>query len=309
MKAQPLFPVVLKSDGFTPPDAPTYFVIAGNGFFLERRTELYAASVPVDGGVPGLESHGARLELRLPRLLPRGLIEMALGYFRAVFQRWRGEAILILFYAPTDGRRPARYRFVAPPQRIHGRTEWGRFRAKMRLDYGHCERPGEAWRKLGTMHSHGNFSARQSATDEHDEDGVLISDEFTDPHKRQAIHEKRMRKMDGVLPLLPPPRASPSLLPHFPTTKPRASLASPGSRVPFSTAAGFRMPAAAAQEDQCPHGTEKRGSRLGNGRETDRLNLGHGEQAVIDAHIIQIAGKAVGIESVGAEESGGGRTE
>ena len=43
------------------------------------------------------------------------------------------------------------------------------------------------------------------ATDEHDEEGVLISDEFTDPHKRQAIHEKRMRKMDGVLPLLEPP--------------------------------------------------------------------------------------------------------
>jgi 2-oxoglutarate ferredoxin oxidoreductase subunit alpha len=43
------------------------------------------------------------------------------------------------------------------------------------------------------------------ATDEHDEDGVLISDEFTDPRKRQAIHEKRMRKMDGVLSLLEPP--------------------------------------------------------------------------------------------------------
>ncbi|PYM13805.1 MAG: 2-oxoacid:acceptor oxidoreductase subunit alpha [Candidatus Rokuibacteriota bacterium] len=43
------------------------------------------------------------------------------------------------------------------------------------------------------------------ATDEHDEDGVLISDEFTDPHKRQAIHEKRMRKMDGLLPLLETP--------------------------------------------------------------------------------------------------------
>jgi 2-oxoglutarate ferredoxin oxidoreductase subunit alpha len=43
------------------------------------------------------------------------------------------------------------------------------------------------------------------ATDEHDEEGVLISDEFTDPHKRQAIHEKRMRKMEGVLPLLEPP--------------------------------------------------------------------------------------------------------
>src|SRR5262245_17640814 len=43
------------------------------------------------------------------------------------------------------------------------------------------------------------------ATDEHDEEGILISDEFTDPHKRQAIHEKRMRKIEGVLPLLDPP--------------------------------------------------------------------------------------------------------
>ncbi|MBI2205899.1 MAG: 2-oxoacid:acceptor oxidoreductase subunit alpha [Candidatus Rokubacteria bacterium] len=43
------------------------------------------------------------------------------------------------------------------------------------------------------------------ATDEHDEDGVLISDEFTDPVKRRAIHEKRMRKMDGILPLLDAP--------------------------------------------------------------------------------------------------------
>jgi 2-oxoglutarate ferredoxin oxidoreductase subunit alpha len=44
------------------------------------------------------------------------------------------------------------------------------------------------------------------ATDEHDEDGVLISDEFTNPIKRQAMHEKRMRKMDGVLQLLEPPK-------------------------------------------------------------------------------------------------------
>jgi 2-oxoglutarate ferredoxin oxidoreductase subunit alpha len=44
------------------------------------------------------------------------------------------------------------------------------------------------------------------ATDEHDEAGVLISDEFTHPHKRQAMMEKRQRKMDGVLPRLAPPR-------------------------------------------------------------------------------------------------------
>jgi 2-oxoglutarate ferredoxin oxidoreductase subunit alpha len=37
------------------------------------------------------------------------------------------------------------------------------------------------------------------ATDEHDEEGGLISDEYTNPHKRQAMHEKRMLKMAGIL--------------------------------------------------------------------------------------------------------------
>ena len=43
------------------------------------------------------------------------------------------------------------------------------------------------------------------ATDDHDEDGTLISDEFTNPHKRRDIMEKRQRKMDGILEFLPPP--------------------------------------------------------------------------------------------------------
>jgi 2-oxoglutarate ferredoxin oxidoreductase subunit alpha len=43
------------------------------------------------------------------------------------------------------------------------------------------------------------------ATDEHDDEGGLISDEYTNPHKRQAMHEKRMRKMQGILPLIEPP--------------------------------------------------------------------------------------------------------
>ena len=37
------------------------------------------------------------------------------------------------------------------------------------------------------------------ATDEHDEDGVLISDEFTNPHKRRQMVEKRARKFAKVL--------------------------------------------------------------------------------------------------------------
>ena len=44
-----------------------------------------------------------------------------------------------------------------------------------------------------------------AATDEHDEDGVLISDEFTNPHKRRAMMEKRQRKIAGIEAAVPPP--------------------------------------------------------------------------------------------------------
>jgi 2-oxoglutarate ferredoxin oxidoreductase subunit alpha len=43
------------------------------------------------------------------------------------------------------------------------------------------------------------------ATDEQMPDGVLISDEFTHPHKRRAMVEKRQQKMEGLLADLPPP--------------------------------------------------------------------------------------------------------
>ena len=44
-----------------------------------------------------------------------------------------------------------------------------------------------------------------AASDEHDEDGVLISDEFTNPRKRRAMMEKRMRKVAGIEAAVPLP--------------------------------------------------------------------------------------------------------
>jgi 2-oxoglutarate/2-oxoacid ferredoxin oxidoreductase subunit alpha len=45
-----------------------------------------------------------------------------------------------------------------------------------------------------------------AASDEHDEDGVLISDEFTNPSKRRNMMEKRMRKVAGIAAAVPPPQ-------------------------------------------------------------------------------------------------------
>ena len=44
-----------------------------------------------------------------------------------------------------------------------------------------------------------------AATDEHAEDGVVISDVFCDPATRVKMMEKRMRKLEGMLQELPPP--------------------------------------------------------------------------------------------------------
>jgi 2-oxoglutarate/2-oxoacid ferredoxin oxidoreductase subunit alpha len=43
------------------------------------------------------------------------------------------------------------------------------------------------------------------ASDEHDEDGVLISDMYTNAGKRRAMMEKRMRKEQGIAAAVPPP--------------------------------------------------------------------------------------------------------
>jgi len=45
-----------------------------------------------------------------------------------------------------------------------------------------------------------------AASDEHDEDGTLISDEFTNPTKRRLMVEKRARKMETVLAQIAPPK-------------------------------------------------------------------------------------------------------
>ena len=44
------------------------------------------------------------------------------------------------------------------------------------------------------------------ATDEHDQDGVIISDEFTNPHKRRQMVEKRARKIANIVEKIEPPK-------------------------------------------------------------------------------------------------------
>ncbi len=86
----------------------------------------------------------------------------------------RGEWVTAL--SPDDAMNGGYKRYLLTPSGISPRA-----------------RPGRA----GLMHV--------SGTDDHDEHGILISDEHTNPAIRRKMHEKRMRKMDGVRARLQPP--------------------------------------------------------------------------------------------------------
>jgi hypothetical protein len=166
------FPIVLKTSADASSDAEIYYVVASNGLFQVRKTECYEAVTRVTGTVPGLCPQEEYVEIDFPKL-PRALVRKVLTFFRAVYERYGGEAIVILFYQPQTRT----FRAVAPAQQIPGYWTWdGRWRAVLRLSYREPERPA-GYLRFGTIHSHAEFPAYSSPTDcadEHYGDGLHL---------------------------------------------------------------------------------------------------------------------------------------
>jgi 2-oxoglutarate ferredoxin oxidoreductase subunit alpha len=92
------------------------------------------------------------------------------------------------------------------------------FRAEVPIDRGELvtEWPADKGTYKRFAFTHSGISPRAlpgtantvhtAGTDDHDEQGVLISDMYTTPPVRRKIMEKRMKKMDGVLKELQPPQ-------------------------------------------------------------------------------------------------------
>jgi hypothetical protein len=159
------FPIVLKDRAELELAHPVYYQVAANGLFLVRDTPLYRATTRVTTGVPGLHPSREELVVRFPPL-PVALVEPILAFFREVYERWTGEAIVLLFLCPESGE----YRALVPPQEIPGyRDAWGRPRAYLRLRYGSVARP-EGFVRFGSIHSHAELPAGASCTDLEDEE-------------------------------------------------------------------------------------------------------------------------------------------
>ena len=141
------FPVLLKTDPDVRSDEAIYYLVAANGLFQVRRTESYEAVTRVTGTVPGLCEQEEYVELDIP-LLPRALVRRVLAFFRAVYERYSGEAIVILFYQPETRT----YRVVAPPQQCSGDRYRQRFGARREHHRSAIHRYRQ---RVGTRREHG----------------------------------------------------------------------------------------------------------------------------------------------------------
>jgi hypothetical protein len=166
------FPVVLKTSTAEEPHVGLYYAVAENGIFQVRDTAIYRAVTRTLDRIPGLLPEYEHLRLKCPRL-PRRPLEDVLAFFRAVYDQYRAEAVVLLFYrVETRG-----FHIVAPPQTLLGRRRHdGRWRADHAVQYDNVPRPA-GFVRFGTIHSHADLPAYSSGTDcadEQYEDGLHV---------------------------------------------------------------------------------------------------------------------------------------
>ncbi len=147
-----MLPIYLKDQDFTTPDDPIYYLLTRDGLFLVKRTPFFEAAVPVTG-IPWLETMEPGVRLSTPPL-PASLLLQAVAFFRAVYSRFRSEAVALLAWRQASRT----YELVIPHQSVGG---------------GHCDYEVRDFpaglTRLGTIHSHAGLEAFHSERDDSDE--------------------------------------------------------------------------------------------------------------------------------------------
>lgn len=158
-----------------PSDVNRVLIVARDGFFQFKRLVLAGQTIieaitKIGTGWDdeSIQPFGdERLSLGFAEKIPQPMFQRAVSFASAVYQRFQGEAILLLFYAP---RAPAgqRWQVMVPEQVVTGGH----------LDYTDPGPARAGWFLAGDIHSHGSMSGFHSGTDdddEHQRDGIHIT--------------------------------------------------------------------------------------------------------------------------------------
>jgi len=140
---------IIQSGDQLPESGPAY-IVGRQGFYLRKETSLYQVTVKVPE-IPAYAEVKEELLWQAPPI-PYALIERAHAFFRTVFWKYGGEAIVALVLAGKDT-----WQLEAPEQTV----------SPMHLDYDMKSLAGKG-RLAGTIHSHCNMGAFFSGTDDKD---------------------------------------------------------------------------------------------------------------------------------------------
>lgn len=147
-----MLPIYLKDQDFTSPEDSIYYLLTRDGLFLVKRTPFFEAMVPA-AGIPWLEAQEPGVRLTAAPL-PAGLLLQAVAFFRAVYSRYKTEAVTLLAWREASRA----YELVIPHQTVAGGH----------VDYQVRDFPAGLTR-LGTIHSHAGLEAFHSERDDADE--------------------------------------------------------------------------------------------------------------------------------------------
>ena len=136
------------------------FVVARDGLYLRKRSLLGLSQTKV-GRVAHLPEGKEFVDYALPKV-PADLMARVVGFFRAIYRLHKTEAAVLLLW--RDGS----FDLAVPDQKVSS--------VSVRFDVSDGDVQAGS-RLVGTIHSHGGFTAYASSTDEDDEaelDGLHV---------------------------------------------------------------------------------------------------------------------------------------
>ncbi len=154
-----MFPIIEAGPSLDQASLPA-FVVARDGLYLRKRSLLGLSQTKV-GRIAHLPEGKEFVDYALPKV-PADLMARAVGFFRAVYRLHRTEAAVLLVW--RDGS----FDLAVPAQKVSS--------VSVRFDLADGDLPAGS-RLVGSMHSHGGYSAFASSIDEDDEaelDGLHI---------------------------------------------------------------------------------------------------------------------------------------
>lgn len=155
-----MFPIYLLEEGCDIPEDDICYIIAKGGIYLKKKLDM-VESVAKVSNISFLKDIDSYASIDLP-IISGKKIAQVINFFRKVYREHRSEACVVLYYNEATNN----IKIDAPKQEVSGAS----------VDYE--SEDFENYHKVGTIHSHANFSAFHSGVDDADEfgfDGLHIT--------------------------------------------------------------------------------------------------------------------------------------